>query len=103
MYRLAKECIAPGVTTGEVFDAANGPYRAKYGADYYRRVGGLMGLASMIVNLTKEGNEKIVEGQVYLVQPQTNDPLLITVCGSLLVTSTGTEELCKPFLEIVNI
>jgi Xaa-Pro dipeptidase len=103
MYRSTRDCIAPGVTTGEVFDAANGPYRAKYGSDYYRRVGGLMGLASMIVNLTKGGNEKIVEGQVYLVQPQTNDPLLITVCGSVLTTSSGTEELCKPFLEIVTI
>ena len=103
MYLAVKESMKPGVAVGEVWEAGSKVYRSAYGVDYYRMLGPQMGGACFIGRLGKGVKEPLKPGATYLVQPQVNDPLLITVAASIMVTEDGCEEITKPLLKLMTV
>jgi Xaa-Pro dipeptidase len=100
MFKAARDAVRPGVTSGDIYDAANGPFRSAWGSDYYRKVGGSMGLTVFNIGLTK-GNKEILEpGMCLLVQTLVDDPALITCSSTVLVTADGYETLTDPILDL---
>ena len=100
MFKAARDAVRPGVTSGDIYDAANAPYRATWGSDYYRKVGGSMGLTVFNIALTK-GNKDILEpGMCLLVQTLVDDPALITCSSTVLVTENGYETLTDPIVDL---
>ena len=100
MFKAARDTVRPGVTTGDIYDAANGPFRLAWGSDYYRKVGGSMGLTVFSIALTK-GNKDVLEpGMCLLIQTLVDDPALITCSSTVLVTADGYETLTDPILEL---
>ncbi len=102
MYVAVREAIKPGVSVGEAWDAGSKVYRAAYGVDYYRMLGPQVG-AGFVGRLDRGVKDPLRPGATYLVQPQVNDPLLITVAASLMVTEKGCEEITTPLLELKTI
>ena len=100
MFKAARDAVRPGVTSGDIYDAANGPFRSALGSDYYRKVGGSMGLTVFNIGLTK-GNKEILEpGMCLLVQTLVDDPALITCSNTVLVTADCYETLTDPILDL---
>lgn len=100
MFTRAREVIRPGLTTGEVYDAANRVYRADRGSDYFRRVGGSMGLTVFNIDLVKGGKDVLKPGVCLLLQTLVDAPLLITCSSTVMVTEKGFETLTEPLLEL---
>lgn len=100
MFKAARDAVRPGVTSGDIYDAANGPYRAVHGADYFRKAGGSMGLTIFNVALTKGHTDVLEPGMCLLVQVLVDDPALITCSSTVLVTETGFETLTNPILDL---
>lgn len=103
MYVAAKDAVRPFSTSGSVFDEASKVYRASYGEDYYRRIGGSVGLIGFGVNLAKDDKAILKPGVGLLIQPQTNEPILVTVSATVVVTENGCEEICRPLLELTKV
>jgi Xaa-Pro dipeptidase len=100
MHEAARAVVAPGVQASEVFAAASAVYRSVRGADYYRRVGGSMGLTNFALDLVKGRTDLLRPGTVLLVQTLVDDPALIAIGSTVLVTETGCEPLTTPVLEL---
>jgi Xaa-Pro dipeptidase len=100
MFKAARDAVRPGITSGDVYDAANRPYRAAWGSDYYRKVGGSMGLTIFNIGLTKGSKDILEPGMCLLVQTLVDDPALITCSSSVLVTESGYETLTDPILDL---
>jgi Xaa-Pro dipeptidase len=96
MHDEARAAVRAGVTTGEVFEAANRVYRRAKGQDYYRRVGGSVGLTLFATNLVKDGTQVLKPGAPLLIQALVDDPALVTCSSTVLVTDDGCEELTRP-------
>jgi Xaa-Pro dipeptidase len=103
MCREARDAIKPDVRAGDIFDAANRIYKSTRGADYYRRVGGSIGLTLFDVDLGKEKQDQLKPGLSLLVQPLVDDPALITCACTVMVTEKGWEELTKPLLQLYKV
>jgi Xaa-Pro aminopeptidase len=103
MYCVARDAARPGALTGEVFDAANAVYRARRGADYWRRIGTNMGLSFGPMDLGVGGEDVIRPWTPLILQLVEIDPGLITCCGTLLVTDEGIEELVSPLLDLTPV
>jgi len=101
MYLKIKETMKPGVSVGEVWQAANAIYQAAYGVDYFRVLGLQQGVG--FVGRLDRGQDILRPGMTYLVQPEVTDPLFICVCASLMVTEEGCEEVTRPLLELVTV
>lgn len=95
MHAAARAAVRPGGTAGEVFDAADAVYRAATGRDYYRRVGGSMGLTQFQVDLVKGRDEVLRPGVALLVQTLVDDPVLLTCASTVLVTEDGCDDLTR--------
>jgi Xaa-Pro dipeptidase len=100
MFRAARDAVRPGATSGDIYDAANGPYRAAFGSDYYRKVGGTMGLTVFSIALTKGSKDILEPGMCLLVQTLVDDPALITCSSAVLVTEDGYETLTDPIVDL---
>jgi Xaa-Pro dipeptidase len=100
MFKAARDAVRPGATSGEIYDAANGPYRAALGSDYYRKVGGTLGLTVFDIALTKGSKDILVPGMCLLVQTLVDDPSLITCSSTVLVTENGYETLTDPIVDL---
>jgi Xaa-Pro dipeptidase len=100
MFMEARDVIRPGLMTGEVYDAANSVYRAARGSDYYRRVGGSMGLTVFNIDLVKGGKDLLKPGLCLLIQTLLDDPMLITCSSTVMVTDKGFETLTEPLIEL---
>lgn len=100
MYVKAREAIRPGAMAGEIYDAANTVYRAARGVDYYRRVGGSMGLTVFTIDLVKGRQDVLKPGVSLLIQTLVDDPVLITCASTVMVTENGMEELTHPLLQL---
>jgi Xaa-Pro dipeptidase len=100
MFKAARDAVRPGATSGDIYDAANGPYRAAFGSDYYRKVGGTMGLTVFSIALTKGSKDILKPGMCLLVQTLVDDPALITCSSAVLVTEDGYETLTDPILDL---
>lgn len=96
MHRKAKEAVRAGVTTGEIFNAANSVYRAAKGTDYYRRCGGSMGLTVFTLDLVNGRREVLHPGTALLIQTLVDDPVLLTCASTVMATERGYEELTQP-------
>jgi Xaa-Pro dipeptidase len=96
MYTRAKEAVRAGVTAGDVFEAANAVYRAARGTDYYRRVGGSIGLTNWAIDLVKDSDVVLTAGVSLLIQTLVDDPALLTYSSTVIVTEDGYEELTQP-------
>lgn len=103
MYERARDAVKPGCKAEEVYYAANTVYRPARGADYFRRVGGSIGLSLFDIDLVKDKRDELKPGVSLLVQPLVNDPALITCCGTVMVTENGREELTKPLPQLVKV
>lgn len=103
MYSKAKEAMRLGVPIGEVWETASRAYRAAYGVDYYRILGPQQGAAAFIGRLGRGLKDRLKPGASYLLQPQVNDPLLISVAATVMVAKDGPEEITKPLLELVTV
>ena len=101
MFHAGRSVLRAGVTSSEVFDAANGPYRAKWGADYYRKVGGSMGLTIFEIPLVKGNHTPLRAGTCLLMQTLVDDPVLLTCSSTVLVTETGYETLTDPITDMM--
>jgi Xaa-Pro dipeptidase len=100
MFKAARDAVRPGVTSGDIYAAANEPYRTTCGSDYYRKVGGSMGLTVFNIALSK-GNKDILEpGMCLLIQTLVDDPALITCSSTILVTENGFETLTDPITDL---
>jgi Xaa-Pro dipeptidase len=100
MFESARKAVRAGATAGGIYDAANGPYRAVWGSDYFRKVGGSMGLTVFNVGLTKGNNDVLRPNMCLLLQTLVDDPSLITCSSTVLVTESGCETLTSPVSEI---
>ena len=100
MFVKAREAIRPGAMAGEIYDAANTVYRAARGVDYYRRVGGSMGLTVFTIDLVKGRQDILKLGVSLLIQTLVDDPVLITCASTVMVTENGMEELTHPLLQL---
>jgi Xaa-Pro dipeptidase len=96
MHDEARAAVRAGVSAAEVFDAANQVYRNAKGQDYYRRIGGSVGLTLFATNLVKNGTDVLKPGAPLLIQALVDDPALVTCSSTVLVTETGYEELTRP-------
>jgi Xaa-Pro aminopeptidase len=103
MYKGARDAVKPGAKAGEVYDGSNKIYHRLMGTDYFRRVGGSMGLTPYTISLSKGGQEILNPGFALVVQPLVNEPFLITCCSTMLVTETGREELTTPLFELKTV
>ena len=102
MYMAIRDAMKPGVTCEEAWEAGSRVYRAAYGIDYYRMFGRQRG-AGGLGRIAKGVTEPLRLGATYLIQPQVNDPLLITVAASIMITKSGREEITKPLLELLTV
>lgn len=100
MLVKAQEAVKAGVTAGDIFDAANSVYKPARGADYYRRIGGSMGLTVFNLDLVKDSPEVLQPGVALLLQMVVDDPVLLTSSSTVMVTENGCEELVKPLLTL---
>jgi Xaa-Pro dipeptidase len=100
MFKAARDAIRPGATSGDIYDAANGPYRTALGSDYYRKVGGTLGLTVFNIALTKGSKDILEPGMCLLVQTLVDDPALITCSSTVLVTENGYETLTDPIIDL---
>ncbi len=100
MFVKAREAVRPGAMAGEIYDAANTVYRAARGVDYYRRVGGSMGLTVFTIDLVKGRQDILKPGVSLLIQTLVDDPVLITCASTVMVTENGMEELTHPLLQL---
>ena len=89
MYSKAKETMKSGAPIGDVWEAASRAYRAAYGVDYYRILGPQQGAAAFIGRLGRGLKDRLKPGASYLLQPQVNDPLLISVAATVMVAKDG--------------
>ena len=103
MFLQARDSVRPGATAGEVFEAANAVYRAARGADYYRRVGGSMGLTIFTLDLVKGRQDALKPGAALLIQVLVDDPVLLTCTSTVMVTEDGSEELTQPLLKLKTV
>ena len=100
MFKAARDTVRPGVTSGDIYDAANRPFRLAWGSDYYRKVGGSMGLTVFNIALTKGNKDLLEPGMCLLIQTLVDDPALITCSSTVLVTADGYETLTDPILDL---
>jgi Xaa-Pro dipeptidase len=103
MYKGARDAVKPGAKAGDIYDGSNKIFRQAMGGDYFRRVGGSMGLAPYAISLSKGNQEAIDPGFALVLQPLVNEPVLITCCSTVLVTDTGREELTTPLTELKTV
>jgi Xaa-Pro dipeptidase len=96
MHRRAQAAVRPGATGGDVFAAANAAYRAARGRDYYRRVGGSLGLTQFTLDLVKDNPAELTPGVSLLIQTLIDDPVLLTCASTVTVTADGYVELTRP-------
>lgn len=96
MHAAAQKAVKAGATAGDVFNGANSVYRPARGADYYRRCGGSMGLTVFTIDLVNGRKDVLQPGVALLVQTLVDDPVLLTCASTVMVTETGSEELCSP-------
>jgi len=101
MYLKTRETMRPGISVGEVWQAANQVYRAAYGVDYFRMLGLQQGVG--FVGRLDWGQDILRPGMTYLVQPEVTDPLFICVCATLMVTDEACEEITHPLLELLTL
>lgn len=89
MHDAARATVRAGVKAGEVFEAASAIYRARYGRDYFRRVGGSAGLTLFALDLVKDSEVVLPVGTPLLVQTLVTEPVLLTCASTVLVTGSG--------------
>lgn len=100
MHRKAKEAVRAGATADDIYQAANAVYRAAKGKDYYRRVGGSMGLTIFTLDLVKGRQDVLKPGVALLIQTLVDDPVLLTCASTVMATENGNEELTTPVLDL---
>lgn len=93
MHDAARRRIRAGAKSHEIYDAANAIYRERVGQDYFRRVGGSIGLSLFALDLVKDSDTVLPEGIPLLVQTLVTEPVLLTCATTVLVTGNGYEEL----------
>jgi Xaa-Pro dipeptidase len=93
MHEAALNTVRGGALAGDVFAAADSIYHASTGHDYFRRVGGSIGLTLFALDLVKDSAAVLPVGTPLLVQVLVNDPVLLTCTSSVVVTPTGHEVL----------
>ena len=103
MYRAARTTVKAGVEAGEIYGEANKIYHDITGEDYFRRVGGSMGLGSFVISLNKGNKETLNPGVPIMIQSLVNEPVFITCSGTILVTESGGEQLTNPLLELKTV
>ena len=103
MFLKARDSVKAGATAGDVFDAASSAYRAARGADYYRRVGGSMGLTIFNLDLVKGKKDVLKPGVSLLIQTLVDDPVLLTCSSTVMVTEEGCEKLTQPLLKLKTV
>lgn len=101
MHEACRNAVVPGATFEDIFEAANKPYKKSMGQDYFRRVGGTLGLSLFDLSAVRGEKSKVQEGYSILLQPLTIKPL-ITVSSSVLVTKDGYKELNGALTQIVQ-
>jgi len=100
MNQAARAVVKAGVRAGEVWNAANEVHRDARGTDYFRRVGGSMGLTNFTVDLVKGREDELVPGMSLLIQTLVNEPVLLTCASTVHVTPTGSIDLTHPVLAL---
>jgi Xaa-Pro dipeptidase len=103
MLVQAKEAVKAGATAGDIFDGANSVYRPVRGLDYYRRVGGSMGLTVFNIDLVKGRKDVLKPGVSLLLQMLVDDPVLLTTASTVMVTEEGYEELVPPLPKLMTV
>lgn len=96
MHDEALARVVAGATAGDVFEAANSVYRSAKGRDYYRRVGGSVGLTLFALDLVKGSDAILTPGVPLLIQTLVDDPALVTCSSTVIVTESGAEQLTSP-------
>ncbi|MDA4130020.1 MAG: Xaa-Pro peptidase family protein [Thaumarchaeota archaeon] len=99
MFRKAKDSLKLNLKTGEVYNAANSVYRTARGSDYFRRVGGTVGMSVFDIDFRKGGQETLKPGMGLIVQTLTDDPVLVCCVSTLMLSEHGVDELTVPLLE----
>jgi Xaa-Pro dipeptidase len=101
MHEDCVKAVRPGVTFEELFEVANRPYKKATGQDYFRRVGGTLGLSLFDISSVRGEKSKVLEGYCLLLQPLTISPL-ITVTSSGIVTKDGYKVLNGSLKELIQ-
>ena len=101
MHEACMRTVTAGITFEELFEATNRIYKKETGHDYFRRVGGTLGLSLFDISAVRGEKSKVLEGYNMLLQPLIISPL-ITVTSSGLVTKDGYRVLNGPLLELIQ-
>lgn len=89
MQTAALGAVRAGVTAGSVFDAANKVYREATGSDYFRRVGGSLGLTFFATDLVKGSDQVLLPGMPLLIQTLVTQPVMVARGTTVLVREDG--------------
>jgi Xaa-Pro dipeptidase len=108
LHDAAQGTLRAGVTGEFVHAAVDKVFRdAGYGP-YSRRVGGAIGLNAQPtlffegLNLLKGETTRLEAGMTVLIQPGVDQPAMIIVASTNVVTETGSEELTRPLRTLIQ-
>lgn len=108
LHDAAQRALRAGVTGEVVHAQADKVFREAGHGPYYRRVGGAIGLNAQPtlffegLNLLKGETTPLEAGMTVLVQPGVDQPAMIIVASTNLVTETGSEELTRPLRALLH-
>jgi Xaa-Pro dipeptidase len=100
MHEAARSAIRAGVTAGEIFRSASEVYRSRTGQDYFRRVGGSIGLTNFALDLTRDNGAEVVAGTPLVIQTLVIDPVMVCFASTVQVTEDGFRVLTEPVLDL---
>jgi Xaa-Pro dipeptidase len=108
LHDAAQGALRAGVTGEFVHAQADKVFRDAGHGPYYRRVGGAIGLNAQPtfffegLNLLKGETTPLEAGMTVLVQPGVDQPAMIIVASTNVVTETGSEELTRPLRTLIR-
>ena len=108
LHDAAQRALRAGVTGEFVHAQADKVFRDAGHGPYYRRVGGAIGINAQPalffegLNLLKGETTALEAGMTVLVQPGVDQPAMIIVASTNVVTETESEELTRPLRTLVR-
>jgi Xaa-Pro aminopeptidase len=108
LHDAAQRALRPGVTGEFVHAQSDAVFRDAGHGPYYRRVGGAIGINTQPslffegLNLLKGETTLLEAGMTMLIQPGVDQPGMIIVASTNVITETGYEELTRPLCALIQ-
>jgi Xaa-Pro dipeptidase len=108
LHDAAQRALRAGATADSVHAHCDRVFRGAGHGPYYRRVGGATGINFQPsaffegLNLLKGEETPLETGMTILVQPGIDNPAMVIVASTNVITDTGYEEVTHPLRTIVS-